>query len=213
MFNERKVVEDVTLDAFLLAHYAQPGGDFPDGRAWERAVGELLWGNPGFDRHQFAGTTSLFGRDSLSGCSHELDASASGWGGMILVECKAKREGIEKADIAVFHIRFLIITAGILMLLRDRSGGTSWYLPDRLLTTCDGSVYTWVSFFATLSCFLSLCSCESLVILLLINTCQRTNSVNCSVWVKRLASLSKGCGSLYLLGSSALTLPDCAAMT
>jgi hypothetical protein len=33
---------------------------------------------------------------------HELDASASGWAGCLLVECKSRGDGLGKADVSVF---------------------------------------------------------------------------------------------------------------
>src|SRR4051794_23990012 len=94
----------VTLDAYLMAHYGQEGGGIPEGRLWERAVSALLR-QPGLSRHQYAGTVNLFGKDSLSGYRHEIDVGGSGWAGRLIVECKAKRGGIDKGDIAIFQMK------------------------------------------------------------------------------------------------------------
>lgn len=39
---------------------------------------------------------------SASGTPHEIDASASGWRGCLLIECKSRKNGVSKSDVAVF---------------------------------------------------------------------------------------------------------------
>lgn len=104
MTGDYDILARVGLDAYLLARHCGAGGRIPDGRVWERAVNDLLR-HPEFHRRQCAGKTSLFDRTSLSGLRHELDGCASGWPGCLIVESKAKRGGIEKADVALFHTK------------------------------------------------------------------------------------------------------------
>jgi hypothetical protein len=96
----------VSLDAYLLARCCQSTKDFPDGRTWERAISELVC-HPGINHRQYAGQTTLFNRKSLSGCCHELDICATGWAGYLIIECKAKRNGLDKADVAIFDMKIL----------------------------------------------------------------------------------------------------------
>lgn len=92
----------ITLDAALLAQRAR-GAGLPDGRAWERAIGQLLC-RPGMRIIQRAGLHMLFGLRSASGASHELDAAAAGCGRTYLVEAKATLT-VGKADIACFELK------------------------------------------------------------------------------------------------------------
>jgi hypothetical protein len=98
------ILARIGLDAYLLARHQGPEGCIPNGRVWERAVNDLLR-MPEFHRRQYAGKTALFDRLSLSGLRHELDGCASGWQGCLIVESKAKRGGVEKADVSVFHTK------------------------------------------------------------------------------------------------------------
>lgn len=92
------------LDCFLLARYAPPGtAGRPDGRAWEQAVGSLLW-RPGIHRRQHAGTIGLFGAGSASGAGHEIDGAGHGPSTGIWVEAKA-RSTVDKTDVAVFDMK------------------------------------------------------------------------------------------------------------
>lgn len=95
------LLAEITLDAYLLARYSSDDEILPDGRQWERTVADLLW-RPGLHRRQGAGQTTLFGVASASGVPHELDASASGWAGCLLIECKSRGDGLGKADVSVF---------------------------------------------------------------------------------------------------------------
>lgn len=104
MADQHNLLARITMDASLLARHAAVSGPLPDGRAWERAVGQLLC-RPGLESRQYAGLTTLFGARSASGCGHELDGSARGWRGWVIVEAKSKAEGINKADIAVFGMK------------------------------------------------------------------------------------------------------------
>lgn len=110
-----------TLDAYLLARLRQSDA-MPDGRTWERVVGELLW-RPGLSRRQYAGSLFLFGMDSASGCRHELDAAADGWQGCLILEAKAKEGGLSKADVALFDLKTFDYFAGNL----DAAKGGSWW--------------------------------------------------------------------------------------
>lgn len=92
------------LDCFLLARYAPPGVEGrPDGRAWEQAVGDLLW-RPGLPRRQHAGTIGIFGSSSASGAGHEIDGAGHGAAGGVWIEAKA-RATVTKADVAVFDLK------------------------------------------------------------------------------------------------------------
>jgi hypothetical protein len=94
----------LALDCFLLARYASPGVDGrPDGRAWEQAVGDLMW-RPGLARRQHAGTIGLFGSGAASGAGHEIDGAAHGSVGGVWIEAKA-RATITKSDVAVFDLK------------------------------------------------------------------------------------------------------------
>lgn len=97
------LVSALSLDAFLLARFAAPGDGRPDGRAWERAVSQLLW-RPGLTRRQHAGTRGLFGGSAASGVAHELDGVGVGSGSGVWIESKA-RATLEKSDIAVFKLK------------------------------------------------------------------------------------------------------------
>lgn len=98
------LLTSLTLDAWLLATYGPSAGTLPDGRAWERAVTDSLR-HPGIRRRQHAGLTHLFGQGSSSGCRHELDGAADGWAGRVVMEAKARADGLSKADVASFHLK------------------------------------------------------------------------------------------------------------
>ena len=93
----------LTMDAFLLARFAGPGGRCPTGRAWERAVAGLLW-RPGLIRRQHAGMLGLFGRGSASGAQHELDGAGQGHEIGAWLEAKACSV-LDKSHVAVFHVK------------------------------------------------------------------------------------------------------------
>jgi len=112
----------ITLDAHLLARHAALNGPLPDGRAWERVIGQLLW-RPGLSSRQHAGLTTLFGVSSASRSGHELDGSARGWRGRVLVEAKSKRVGVNKADVAVFRMKVFDYYIGQLPL----AAGEPWW--------------------------------------------------------------------------------------
>ena len=80
----------LAVDAFLLARHCSPGHSEASGRAWERAVSQLLW-RPGFTRRQHAGVLGLFGRGSQSGARHEIDGAGQGPEIGALIESKACR--------------------------------------------------------------------------------------------------------------------------
>lgn len=101
--NLPKVICDLALDAHLLARYASPEGQRPDGRAWERAVSGLLF-RPGLGRRQHAGTLGLFGAGSASSAAHEIDGAGAGADIATWIEAKA-RGRLEKADVAVFDLK------------------------------------------------------------------------------------------------------------
>ena len=56
-------------------------------------------------RRQSAGLTTLIDRTSASGCGHEIDASSWGRAACLIVECKARRTGIHKVDLATFDCK------------------------------------------------------------------------------------------------------------
>ena len=81
----RRTVDLLTAvcpDAWLLASHGAAGDGSPEGRAWERAVAELLV-QPGISRRQGPGGTTLLGMPSASGCRHELDGVANSWPGTL----------------------------------------------------------------------------------------------------------------------------------
>ena len=93
----------LALDAFVLARHCSPGHSSEGGRAWERAVSQLLW-RPGFTRRQHAGVLGLFGQGSQSGARHEIDGAGQGPEIGAWIESKA-RTTLNKADVAVFHLK------------------------------------------------------------------------------------------------------------
>ena len=93
----------LTVDAFLLARHCSPGHSQASGRAWERAVSQLLW-RPVFTRRQHAGVLGLFGQGSQSGASHEIDGVGQGPRIAAWIESKARTK-LNKSDIAVFHLK------------------------------------------------------------------------------------------------------------
>ncbi len=94
----------VAFNAWLLASHGVEGNGIPEGRSWERAVLDQL-SVPGLGERQQPGLTTLFGSGSYSGCGHELDASARGWAGRIVTECKAVAAGVSKNDVAIFDVK------------------------------------------------------------------------------------------------------------
>lgn len=112
----------VCLDAWLLASHGAEGAGIPEGRAWERAVAELLV-QPGMTRWQGPGGTTMLGMTSASGCGHELDGAADGWAGTLITECKARSHGIAKADIATFEAKTFDFYTGNLA----RAAGDRWW--------------------------------------------------------------------------------------
>lgn len=98
------LLTSLALDAWLLATYGSPGNVMPDGRVWERSVMDSLV-HPGISRRQYAGQTELFGQGSASGCRHELDGAADGWAGRVVMEAKARADGLAKTDVAVFDLK------------------------------------------------------------------------------------------------------------
>ena len=101
--NDDRVLAALALDAFLLARNCSPGHSQASGRAWERAVSQLLW-RPGFARRQHAGVLGLFGRDSQSGARHEIDGAGQGTEIGVWIESKA-RTTLNKSDVAVFQLK------------------------------------------------------------------------------------------------------------
>ena len=118
MTRDLDLLAAVTLDAHLLARHADHRRPLPDGRAWERTVGQLLC-RPGLASRQYAGLTTLFGTGAASRCPHELDAVAAGWRGSVLVEAKSKGEGINKGDVAVFAMKTFDYYCGLLPAAAD----------------------------------------------------------------------------------------------
>lgn len=112
----------VCFDAWLLASHGAFGDGIPEGRAWERAVAELLV-QPGMTRRQGPGGTTMLGMPSASGCGHELDGVADGWRGMLITECKARSHGIAKADVATFEAKTFDFYTGNL----ERAAPDRWW--------------------------------------------------------------------------------------
>jgi hypothetical protein len=101
------LLAEFTLDVWLAARFTpRPDGFAPDGRTWERTIGNLLY-RPGFTRRQGPGNHTLFGKLSASGVEHEIDGAADGWRGSVVVECKATDGGITKGDVALFHVKVM----------------------------------------------------------------------------------------------------------
>ena len=98
-----RAIASLTVDAFLLARHCSPGHSPESGRAWQRAVSQLLW-RPGFTRRQHAGVLGLFGRGSRSGARHEIDGVGQGPEIGAWIESKA-RITLDKSDVAVFHVK------------------------------------------------------------------------------------------------------------
>lgn len=103
-----EVLTKFAFESWLLGQAASDFSDsLVDGRIWERTVGDLLR-CPQLIHHQGPGESTLFGYPPASGVRHELDACAADWNGnMILLECKSKKDGVTKADAALFHEKTL----------------------------------------------------------------------------------------------------------
>ena len=107
MPNDLELLAEFSLDSWLLARFTHHTCRSPvDGRAWERAIGDLLRRAP-LPNRQRAGLTTLFGVQAASGVAHELDACAAGGGTLIVVECKSQTSGVAKADAALLHEKTL----------------------------------------------------------------------------------------------------------
>ncbi len=98
-----RTIAQMALDAFLLTRHCSPEHSPVGGRAWERAVSQLLW-RPGFTRRQHAGVLGLFGRGSKSGAHHEIDGAGQGSEIGAWIESKA-RSMLDKSDVAVFDLK------------------------------------------------------------------------------------------------------------
>lgn len=73
MLHDLELIAEFSLDFWLLARCTHVTGMSPvDGRAWERAIGDLLRRSP-LPNRQRAGLTTLFGVAAASGVAHELD--------------------------------------------------------------------------------------------------------------------------------------------
>jgi hypothetical protein len=107
MPRDLELLAEFSLDSWLLARSTHHTCTSPvDGRAWERAIGDLLRRAP-LPNRQRAGWTTLFGVQAASGVAHELDACAAGGGTLIVVECKSQTSGVAKADAALLHEKTL----------------------------------------------------------------------------------------------------------
>ena len=98
-----RVLAALAVDAFLLARHCSPGHSSASGRAWERAVSQLLW-RPGLTRRQHPGVLGLFGQGSQSGARHEIDGAGQGVEIGVWIESKA-RTSLDKSDVAVFDLK------------------------------------------------------------------------------------------------------------
>ncbi len=47
----------------------------------------------------------MFEQRSSSGCRHELDGVADGWAGCVVMEAKARADGLGKTDVALFDLK------------------------------------------------------------------------------------------------------------
>ena len=103
LHTDDRALAALTVDAFLLARHCSPGHSQASGRAWERAVSQLLW-RPVFTRRQHAGVLGLFGQGSQSGVRHEIDGAGQGPEIAAWIESKARTK-LNKSDVAVFHLK------------------------------------------------------------------------------------------------------------
>ena len=107
MTHDLELLSKFSLDSWLLSRSAHHTCmSRVDGRAWERAIGDLLRRAP-LPNRQRAGLTTLFGVQAASGVAHELDACAGGGGILMVVECKSQTSGVAKADAALLHEKTL----------------------------------------------------------------------------------------------------------
>ena len=107
MPHDLELLAEFSLDSWLMARSIHDTCASPvDGRAWERAIGNLLRRAP-LPNPQRARLTTLFGVQAASGVAHELDACAAGGGTLMVVECKSQTLGVTKADAALFHEKTL----------------------------------------------------------------------------------------------------------
>ena len=120
-----RVLASLALDAFLLARYCSPGHSPASGRAWQRAVSQLLW-RPGFARRQHAGVLGLFERGSRSGASHEIDGVGQGPEVGAWIESKA-RVGLDKSDVAVFHLKCFDLYREVASVYPEQTAEARWW--------------------------------------------------------------------------------------
>ena len=107
MRDNLELLANFSLDCWLLARAVHASQTSPvDGRAWERAIGDLLR-LPDFPNRQRGGQSTLFGTPAASGVAHELDLCASGSGRTFLVECKSRASGAMKVDVFFLHEKSL----------------------------------------------------------------------------------------------------------
>lgn len=107
MPHDLDLIAEFSLDFWLLARSIHGTRMSPvDGRAWERAIGDLLRRAP-LPNRQRAGLTTLFGTQAASGVGHELDACVAGGRTLVVAECKSQTSGVTKADAALFHEKTL----------------------------------------------------------------------------------------------------------
>ena len=123
--NNAPVLAALAVDAFLLARNCSPEHSQAGGRAWERAVSQLLW-RPGFARRQHAGTLGLFGRGSQSGARHEIDGVGQGTEIGVWIESKA-RTALNKSDVAVFHLKCFDLYRAAAAEYPDQTNKAQWW--------------------------------------------------------------------------------------
>ena len=120
-----RAVAALATDAFLLARHCCPGHTSASGRAWERAVSELLW-RPSFTRRQHPGVLGLFGRGSQSGARHEIDGVGQGPEVAAWIESKARRT-LGKSDVAVFHLKCFDLYRAAAMEHPEQTASAGWW--------------------------------------------------------------------------------------
>ena len=120
-----RILASLAVDAFLLARHCSPGHSSTSGRAWQRAVSQLLW-RPGFARRQHSGVLGLFGRGSRSGARHEIDGAGQGPEIGAWIESKA-RIRLDKSDVAVFYIKCFDLYREVAFEYPDQTARARWW--------------------------------------------------------------------------------------
>lgn len=105
--NELELLAGFTLKFFRHAREVNvTRNSHSDGRLWEQSIADLLR-HPRLPNRQRAGTSTFFNVAASSGIDHELDACVAGGDTRVAVECKSRKSGVSKADVALFHEKIL----------------------------------------------------------------------------------------------------------